>query len=140
MFLTIFSYFFLFFSSLLLAHSLTQFCQTALSPQSYLLGLLFSLGLHFFSLPQMVEWPFPFIYFFFSSFLPSTLFLLYHNKCKSLTLTLLHPKSFFFSSLLGWMAFVSFFFFFFNVSNTPKPPNPITYADFCTWWRKDKKH
>ena len=71
--------------SLLFAHSLTQFCHTALSPQSHLLGLL--------SFSHFIKWPNGLFLLFLSPFLPSTLFTSNHNKCKPLTLTLLQPKS-----------------------------------------------
>ena len=92
----------LFFFSLLLAHSLTQFCQTTLSPQSHLLGLHF-----FFPLPK---WLNGLSLLFLSPFLPSTLLTSNHSKCKPLTLTLLQPKSLS-SALIGRMALLVSFLF-----------------------------
>ena len=91
----IFSYF-LYFSLLFCLLSLTQLFNTAPSPHTFGTSLLFFTSL------QMAEC-LTFYFFIFSRFLPSTLFTLNHNKCKSLTLTLLQPKSLS-SALIGRMA------------------------------------
>ena len=113
--------------SLLLAHSLTQFCHTALSPQSHLLGLT--------SFSHFIKWPNGLSLLFLSPFL---LFFLPHSSLQitinaSHLLWLYFNQNLLFFCSLDRMAFVSFFSFSFSVSNTPKPTNPITHADFCTW-------
>ena len=117
--LTIFSYSFYFSPFCLL--SLTQFFKTA--PVLTLWKFT-------------TEWPFPFISFTFSSFLPSILFASNHNKCKSLTLTLLQPI-YLSSALIVRMALmhqplISFLFFSSACPTRLSQPTSLTHADVCT--------
>ena len=126
----------LFFSSLLLAlsHAVLQDCA---SPQSHLLGLLFSLGLHIFTPSSLAEWPLYFFHLFLLFFLSHSSHQVTINASQ-LILTLLQPISFLQLSL-NRMTLASCFFLFFLPSNVSHKFN-ITYSfmwlDFCTSLRK----
>ena len=114
----------LFFSSLLLAlsHAVLQDCA---SPQSHLLGLLFSLGLHIFTPSSLAEWPLYFFHLFLLFFLSHSSHQVTINASQ-LILTLLQPISFLQLSL-NRMTLASCFFLFFLPSNVSHKFN-ITYS------------
>ena len=113
----------LFFSSLLLAltHAILPNCP---NPQSHLLGLLFSLGLHIFTPSSLAEWPLYFFHLFLLFFLSHSSHQVTINASQ-LILTLLQPVSFLQPSLCRMT--LAFCFFLFVLPSNVSHKFHITY-------------